>query len=343
MSKIRCIDGFAQSLINDTVNVGRRIRVGSIPDFVESARRLHAAFAGHALNVMRSDFQAASRSCPIRPDHVPLANILIRDPDTGEVPASSQWAMPYAAVSAVYAWDRLVEALTAILRRVFLFPASRYVDDLFMPAWASISEESRGILLEVVDVLEAVLSPAKTLPPAPEMPVLGVFISVGKSMITMTIEQARLDFWKTEFSRLRQLRGPHRRDLACRMAGRLEFAASAAWGAAPRARFNGLYTIAKGGCGCLSAERDDEWLLRLMDAAPPLRYKTLTPRTDEPIILYTDASGHPKNGLGAVLMDGDSILWTKVACPEYLLESGQQGHSDQPHGSRRRHPRPLDV
>ena len=179
MSKIRCIDDSAQSLINDTVNVGRRIRMGSIPGFVESARRLHAAFPGHALNVMRSDFQAASRSCLIRPDHVPLANIPIRDPDTGEVSASSQWAMPFGAVSALYAWDRLGEALTAILRRVFLFPPSRYVDDLFMPVWASISEESRGIFLEVVDIFGAVLSPAKTPPPAPEMPVLGVFTSVG--------------------------------------------------------------------------------------------------------------------------------------------------------------------
>ena len=157
--------------------------------------------------------------------------------------------MPFGAVSAVYAWDRLGEALTAILRKVFLFPASRYVDDLFMPVWASIARESRGILLEVVGIFGAVLSPDKTPPPAAEMPVLGVLISIGKSRISMTIEQARLDFWRAELSRLRQLRGPHQRDLAWRMAGRLEFAASAAWGASPRARFNGFYTIAKGGCG----------------------------------------------------------------------------------------------
>ena len=321
VSKVRCIDDFAQSLINDTVDVGRRIRMGSIPDFVESARRLHAASPEHALHVMKSDFQAAYRSCPIRPDHVPLANILVRDPRTGEVSASSQWAMPFGAVAAVYAWDRLGEALTAILRRVFLFPASRYVDDLFMPVWAAISGESRSILLEVVNIFGAVLSPEKTPPPAPEMPVLGVLISVEASTITMTIERARLDFWMRELSRLRKIRGPHRRDLACRMAGRLEFAASAAWGSAPRARFNGLYLIAKGICGSLSAERDVEWLLRLVGASPMSRHRTLTPRNDEPLILYTDASGHPMNGLGAVLVEGDSILWTRSTCPGYLLES----------------------
>ena len=77
--------------------------------------------------------------------------------------------MPFGAVSAVYAWDRLGEALTTILRRVFLFPASRYVDDLFMPVWASISKESRSILFEVVEILGAVLSHEKTPPPAPDI------------------------------------------------------------------------------------------------------------------------------------------------------------------------------
>ncbi len=58
-----------------------------------------------------------------------------------------------------------------------------------------------------------------------------------------------------------------------------------------------------------------------MGAAPPSRQRTLKPRSDEPLILYTDASGQPRNGLGAVLVDGDSIRWTKSTCPEYLLES----------------------
>ena len=45
------------------------------------------------------------------------------------------------------------------------------------------------------------------------------------------------------------------------------------------------------------------------------------PRDDEPLILYTDASGHPMNGLGAVPMDGDSAWWTKASCPGHHMES----------------------
>ena len=106
------------------------------------------------------------------------------------------------------------------------------------------------------------------------------------------------------------------------MAGRMEFAASAAWGSAPRARFNGLYKIAsKGFRGSPQAELDVRWLLRLMETASPTTSKPLVPRADPPLALYTDASGQPLNGFGAFLIDGDSILWTGCQCPEALISS----------------------
>ena len=100
--RVRCIDDFAQSLINDTVDIDRRIRMGSIADFVETARRLHAARPREALHAMKGDFQAAYRSCPIRPEDVPYASILVRSPSSGVVSVTAQWAMPFGAVSAVY-------------------------------------------------------------------------------------------------------------------------------------------------------------------------------------------------------------------------------------------------
>ena len=91
----------AQSFINDTVDIDRRIRMGSITDFVETARRLYKARPNETLHVMKSDFQAAYRSCPILPDDIPYANILVRDPSSGVVSVTAQWAMPFGAVSAV--------------------------------------------------------------------------------------------------------------------------------------------------------------------------------------------------------------------------------------------------
>ena len=228
--------------------------------------------------------------------------------------------MPFGAVSAVYVWDRLGEAVAAILREVFLFPASRYVDDLSMPAWASISSGQRVILLEVVDTFGLVFSPAKIPPPSASMLVLGVLVTIDQGDIKLAIEKERLQFWREELVHFRKSKGIQRRALASRMAGHMEFAASAAWGSVPRARFNGLYKIAsKGFRGSLQAELDVEWLPRLLGTAPPSTVKPLVPRTDPPLILYTDASGQPQNGFGAVLIDGGSILWTGCRCPSSLI------------------------
>ena len=113
-----------------------------------------------------------------------------------------------------------------------------------MPIWASISGSSRAILLEVVDIFGAVLSPAKTPAPSESMPVLGVLVTISATSIELRIEEERLEFWREEFARVRDTLGFERRALASRMAGRLEFAASAVWGSVPRARFNGLYKVA---------------------------------------------------------------------------------------------------
>ena len=133
-----------------------------------------------------------------------FANILVRDPASGVVSVSTQWAMPFGAVSAVYAWDRLGEAITSILRELFLFPASRYVGDLFMPVWASNSSEQRAILFEVVEIFGLVLSPAKTPPPSASMPVLGILVTTGRNDIGLTIEEERLRFWREELAHLQR-------------------------------------------------------------------------------------------------------------------------------------------
>ena len=318
-TKLRCIDDFAQSLVNDSVSVSRRIRMGKISDLVEAAKRLRLSHPEEPLHVLKSDFQAAYRSCPIRPDHVPLANILVRDPDSGSLHVSAQYAMPFGAVSAVYAWDRLGEALTAILREVFLFPASRYVDDLFMAVWAQHSAESRDILLQVVSLFGAVLSREKTPEPCACVPVLGVLVSIEPDSVRLSIEGERIRFWLSELSRLEGTGGLQRQHLACRMAGRLEFAAAAAWGVLPRSHFNGLYQLSGGATLDGRVSADLSWLLCLMTEAPPSRVIFLSPRKDPPLILYTDASGSPANGLGAVLVDGEEVLWTSCRCPDRVL------------------------
>ena len=101
--------------------------------------------------------------------------------------------------------------------------------------------------------------------------------------------------------------------------GRLEVAAAAAWGVLPRSHFNGLYQLSGGATLDGRVSADLSWLLCLMTEAPPSRVIFLSPREDSPLILYTDASGSPANGLGAVLVDGEEVLWTSCRCPDRVL------------------------
>ena len=59
--------------------------------------------------------------------------------------------MPFGSLAAVYAWDRLGAAVTAILRQLFLLPLLRYVDDLFGIFFGPDPQSDRAYLLEIVD------------------------------------------------------------------------------------------------------------------------------------------------------------------------------------------------
>ena len=157
------------------------------------------------------------------------------------------------------------------------------------------------------------------------MPVLGVLVTISRDSIGFTIEEERLRFWREELAHLQQSSGPKEFNDATSPVAWL-----AAWSSRRRQHgarlrghaYNGLYKIAsKGFRGSLQAELDLEWLLRLMGTAPPTTSRPLVPRTDPPLVLYTDASGHPLNGFGAVFIDGDSTLWTGCRCPESLVSS----------------------
>jgi len=166
VAKIRCIDDFAESLVNDTVTVSRCIRMGRLADMLAVARILHHAYPAEDLLLAKSDFCAAYRGCPILEDHLIFSDILVRDPRSGRVWASTQLAMPFGAVAAVYAWDRLGGALTFLLQQILLLPTARYVDDLFWVDFSSCAQDTSGVALELVSLLGFTLEPGKT-PPRP--------------------------------------------------------------------------------------------------------------------------------------------------------------------------------
>ena len=104
-------------------------------------------------DLLKSDFKADYRSCPIKEEHLDLARIAVWDSVFETYLESQHFATPFGAISAVHAWDRLGECLKAILSRSMTVPICRHVDDLFMATYRSGAAELRNFLLEIIDLL----------------------------------------------------------------------------------------------------------------------------------------------------------------------------------------------
>ncbi|CAE8619818.1 unnamed protein product [Polarella glacialis] len=193
--KLRCIDDFHESLVNDACGVNRRIRMGRHHDLEWVVRHLRL---GHKLKLLKSDFKAAYLGCPIRTCDLKFAHILIRGL-SNELLVSEQFAMPFGAVGAVYAWDRLGAAITAVLIDMFLVPCSRYVDDLFWAEFEESATECRETVIEVVSLLGFTLEPSKTPAPSDSLDILGVATSLetidGKLHLTFVPDASKVSFW----------------------------------------------------------------------------------------------------------------------------------------------------
>jgi hypothetical protein len=239
--KVRIIDDFKESRINSLCEISGRIRMGSISNLVEIAHRMWRSHPDRHIHISKADFSKAYRACPIKEDHLPFCRCVISH--EGHLVTSGQLAMPFGAVSAVYAWDRLGEAITAILRESMLLPVDRYVDDLFWIDWAETSSDTLSQVLELVSIIGLTLDPDKSDVPSPKMDILGASVQLIQSthrlLVKTAIDQAKASFWIQELSDLlssKVISSGHFE----RMAGKLAFACFAAFGRSARSRLNSI-------------------------------------------------------------------------------------------------------
>ena len=87
---------------------------------------------------------------------------------------STQYAMPFGAVGAVYAWDRVADLITTILSILLLLPLSRFVDDIFCCVPREGAAQCRLWMKEIVYLLGFVLDEGKTPLPSSIQTILGV-------------------------------------------------------------------------------------------------------------------------------------------------------------------------
>ena len=338
-SKIREIDDLHESQVNEAATITRRIRMGRLASLVATARHLRGSTPDLPLHVVKSDFRSAYRCVPISAGHLPFSQVLIPDPASGQLYVALQLAMPFGAIGAVYAWDRLASLVTAILRRLFSLPVIRYVDDLFLLFPAAAASEARGVLVEVVTLLGLVLDPVKTPEASPSEVVLGVRVTCRPHSLQFEVDSAKVTFWLRLLRDMAEAPRVSAVDLA-RLAGRLSFGCWAVWGPGARARLAPFFKPSRFVLGRLSAaaRADLLWWASFLSSDPLLSSSFPTrPWVRPPFVLYTDAEG--SGGVGAALLTPGAALrwfggsvsaglrrrvarrWGYSKCPIFLLEA----------------------
>ena len=316
--KVRSIDDFLQSKVNALTSVQSKINVGRVSDVVHTAKVL-VKHGRQDLVFLKSDFKSAYRTCPIKKQHLKWSDVVVQCPQTKQFFLSKQYAMPFGAVGAVYARDRVSDLLTTILSVLLLLPLSRFVDDLFCCVPREGAAQCRLWMKEIVPQLGFVLDEEKTPFPSSVQTILGVevrFVSVERRKKKSYSIKVRLDPSKAEhWSRLIEdilSAGALSPDLAMKMAGRLGFVAYAVLGAVGASHIYHLYKrcyeLSGSSTPVLSQGLLSElsWWEKYL-----LRNKARSIRVSQtecpPAVLYTDAEGH--GGTGGVLIIGHEVLW----------------------------------
>ena len=319
--KARIIDDMAESMVNGLCTVKRRIRMGRLSDALKAGRTI-AGRTGRKVTLVKTDFVGAYRVCPVLTAHLPFADILFWDNERGGVSEATQHAMPFGAVAAVYAWDRLAEVLTAIVTWVTLLPCNRYVDDIFACTLAAIAQLQRRTALELVKLLGLRLDPEKTPPPSPNMEILGVLVRLVPATPTnpfaafLSIGESKKVHW---VSILRSLTDRKTAGLVegMQVCGRLAFACYAVFGPIARANLQGLYRWIARGAGTIGTRALDDlhWWSHWL---PKGREALVVPRPlDLPgLIAYSDAEGN--GGIGGVLVFAQTAFYFGGRVPQKL-------------------------
>ena len=84
---------------------------------------------GHCPRLWKRDVSRAFRKIAIAAEHLHLSWVTFMR--AGVAWAAQHTAMPFGITTAVYGWHRVGAMLCAVVRRLFLAPTARFVDDLF--------------------------------------------------------------------------------------------------------------------------------------------------------------------------------------------------------------------
>ena len=293
---------------------------------VECMKRL-ARQGGIAPALWKADIDSAYRRIPLKPEHrwAAWSAFVV----AGVTMVSGHLTMPFGAVAAVHAWNRVGALLAHIARCVLLTPVLRFVDDFFSVDHPECVQHAMECFARIVRALLGVSAIAdKKLEYGCPLVVLGLNFESNVERVRVWPTQDKLDKWS---GRIRDAldTGFLKPGMASKLAGALNWASQHVFHRLGRAMLRPLYRhqTCKGGRVGQHLRLCLEWWLEVMnlDLGQCCEFGE---DTRDVVELFCDARGHPAR-LAAVIYVDNECFYTDWAPPEPLLQNFKARRDNQ--------------
>ncbi|CAE7192582.1 unnamed protein product, partial [Symbiodinium sp. CCMP2592] len=309
--KLRPIDNYSSSLINDTVTVSEKPITHSIDEIAMLINTLSSAARKKNLNALygkTADLKGAYRQLAVSDTSLDFSYLSVYDPAEEKPKLFQQLAVPFGSTKAVYFFLRVARALWTILVKGARIPTTNYFDDFVLLALGGDRSSCSHVFDEVMKLLGWKLSADKTTEWNTSFEALGVLFELDQTgsgvLKVRNTEKRRKELTAAIKGFLDK--GAMTQKEALQLRGRLQFAQAQFFGRLGRRCLTEVTKHAYTGRSKLSSmakERLEEFG-KFLDMAQPRLVGQVSCRT---FMILTDAAFETESGtggLGGVLLTG---------------------------------------
>ncbi|CAK0791838.1 unnamed protein product, partial [Prorocentrum cordatum] len=296
--KTRVVDNKTESGVNEACRAQQKVAHDGLDVLV----LMLLQFARHAVapRMWKRDISRAFRRLAIAAQNLDLAWVVFLYKGTAW--AAQHLGMPFGTTSAVYAWHRVGAMLLAVIRRICLAPAARFVDDFFGCSKDGVCWTGGGCLTIVSMNTGLPCAREKDADDVLAMVVLGAKVAMDMLRATVSVQisddkavKCKAILWQILCDRRCS------QETAMKMAGRLSFA---------------TYAPLRGeGASCWLLQAAAWWLEYLAEV--PAIVHSVPDATRRHVHLWTDAAGASR-WLAAVLRVDRRWLFTRTQLGESI-------------------------
>ncbi|CAE7668743.1 ANKRD50 [Symbiodinium sp. CCMP2592] len=320
--KLRPIDNYSSSLINDTVTVSEKPITHSIDEIALLINTLSSAARKKNLNALygkTADLKGAYRQLAVSDTSLDFSYLSVYDPAEEKPKLFQQLAVPFGSTKAVYFFLRVARALWTILVKGARIPTTNYFDDFVLLALGGDRSSCSHAFDEVMRLLGWKLSADKTTEWNTSFEALGVLFELDQTgsgvLKVRNTEKRRKELTAAIKGFLDK--GTMTQKEALQLRGRLQFAQAQFFGRLGRRCLTEVTKHAYTGRSKLSSiakERLEEFG-KFLDMAQPRLVGQVSCRT---FMILTDAAFETESGtggLGGVLLTGSGSALSFFSVP----------------------------